>query len=106
MAGVVDVIADPAQSHLFNTDCVSCHTETRIQIDFAEDSEAELQRIAQEEGIDPEVLPRFNENLRNFGWFAFPPASGGAYKPFPTVARRAARETAASVAYLRAHFPD
>ena len=106
VAAVVDVIADPARSHLFNTDCVSCHTETRIQIDFAADGEAELQRIAREENIDPDMLPRVNENVRNFGWFAFPPGSGRAGAPFPTVTRRAARETAASVAYLRAHFPD
>ena len=26
---ILDVIADPAKSHFFNTDCVSCHTETR-----------------------------------------------------------------------------
>ena len=106
VAAVVDVIADPAQSHLFNTDCVSCHTETRIQIDFAADPEAELKRIAGEENIDPAVLPRFNDNLRNFGWFAFPAGSAQPGGPFPTVTRRAARETAASVAYLRAHFPD
>lgn len=106
VAAVVEVIADAARSHLFNTDCVSCHTETRIQIDFAADSEAELDRIAREENIDPAVLPRFNENVRNFGWFAFPPGTGRPDRPFPTVTRRAARETAASVEYFRAHFPD
>lgn len=106
VAAVVAVIADPARSHLFNTDCVSCHTETRIQIDFAANSEAELERIAREENIDPGMLPRFNENVRNFGWFAFPAGAGHPGGPFPTVTRRVARETAASVDYLREHFPD
>ena len=30
---IVDIIADPVKSHFFNTDCVSCHTDTMQAIE-------------------------------------------------------------------------
>ena len=32
-AAIAAVVADPARAHFFNTDCLSCHTETRREID-------------------------------------------------------------------------
>ena len=103
---VVDVIADTAKSHLFDTDCISCHTETRIEIDFSDNPAATLHQIAEEENIDADVLPKFPENVRNFGWFAFQPGSDKDLTAYATVTRRTARETADAVTYINANFPD
>jgi hypothetical protein len=87
---ILDVIADPAKSHFFNTDCVSCHTETRRAI--------ELLNITQVPGIDPAVLPKGSWNVRNFGW------SPAGKVSVPTVTRRAAAETAAVVAFINSEL--
>jgi hypothetical protein len=83
---VLDVIADPAKSHFFNTDCISCHTETRRAMD--------LQNIKDIPGINSATLPNGQWNIRNFGWS---PSSKGAHA---TVTRRTANETASVVSAI------
>jgi hypothetical protein len=83
---VLDLIADPTRSHFFNTDCVSCHTETRRAM--------ELLAVKAIPGIDTAVLPGDSWNVRNFGWSAAPTKA--------TVTRRTAAETAAVVAFINA----
>lgn len=85
---VLDVIADPTKSHFFNTDCVSCHTETQLSM--------ELQKPKAFPGIDPNVLPSGPWDVRNFGWA--PPAGKGAFHA--EVTRRAAAETTAVVTFI------
>jgi hypothetical protein len=80
---ILDTIADPNKSFFFNTDCVSCHTETQRAID--------LLNVKTMPGINPAVLPNGQWNIRNFGWS---PAEGLVHA---TVTRRAAAETAAVV---------
>jgi glutamine---fructose-6-phosphate transaminase (isomerizing) len=63
----LDLIADPSRSHFFNTDCVSCHTETRRAM--------ELLKVKDILGINSAVLPNGSWNVRNFGWS---PAEGPA----------------------------
>src|ERR1700677_3455754 len=82
---ILDVIADPGKSHFFNTDCVSCHTETRRTI--------ELLNTKDIPGIDPAALPTGSWDVRNFGWA--PPAGKGAFHA--EVTRRTAAETTAVV---------
>jgi hypothetical protein len=84
----LDLIADPSRSHFFNTDCVSCHTDTRLGMD-----RLHVTSIA---GIDSAVLPNGPWNVRNFGWSP-PPARG-------TVTRRTATETAAVVTFINANL--
>lgn len=105
-ASVAAVVADTARAHFFNTDCVSCHTETRREIYAAADRDATSAAIASREGIDPEAMPRSpadsdrsldNWNIRAFGWFPGVPAGARAHA---TVVRRTARETADVVACL------
>ena len=84
---ILDVIADPTKSHFFNTDCVSCHTETRRTM--------ELLKIKDIAGIDSAVLPNGSWDVRNFGWA---PSGRGLFQP--TVTRRTANETAAVVAFI------
>ncbi len=106
-AEIAAIVADPAQAHFFNTDCVSCHSETRREIDAATDGDAASAAIAAAEGIDPAAMPRgpddsgraFDKwNVRAFGWYpGFGPAGARAHA---TVVRRTARETADVLACL------
>jgi hypothetical protein len=87
---VLNTIADPTKSHFFNTDCVSCHTETRRAMD--------LQKITAIPGIDPAALPGGQWNIRNFGW------SPDDRPTRATVTRRTANETAAVVSAINAQL--
>ncbi|MGI9502112.1 MAG: hypothetical protein ACR2RE_03530 [Geminicoccaceae bacterium] len=82
MREIIDIIADPTQAHFFNTDCVSCHTETRREMDLLGTDRIDA-------AVDPSVLPTELWNVRNFGWFpSF--LNGGV---FATATRRTATET-------------
>ena len=88
-------IADATASHFFNTDCVSCHTETRKQIDMAgsrPEQRTMMGQIANEADIDVAVLPNGEWNVRAMGWApvnAFDITDGA----HATITRRAATET-------------
>jgi len=82
---ILDLIADPTKSHFFNTDCVSCHTETRRTMDIF--------KVSDIPGIDSRALPKDSWNVRNFGWS---PAGGLQ----ATVTRRTAAETAAVLTFI------
>jgi hypothetical protein len=89
---ILDVIADPTKSHFFNTDCISCHTETQRSM--------ELLHTKDIPGIDPAALPTGPWDVRNFGWA--PPAAKG---PFHAeVTRRTASETAAVVTFINSEL--
>jgi hypothetical protein len=88
---ILDLVADPERSHFFNTDCISCHTETRLGMDRL--------HIANFAGVDPSVLPNGQWNVRNFGWS--PPIEGPVQG---TVTRRTAAETAAVVNFINAQL--
>ncbi|WP_138472177.1 di-heme-cytochrome C peroxidase [Poseidonocella sp. HB161398] len=98
------VIADTSRSHFFNTDCVSCHTETRRQMDAGPDPMAAGAEIAAAEGIAAADLPadpggRLDHwNIRAFGWF--PGFGQTGERAHATVVRRTARETADVLACL------
>lgn len=89
---ILDIISDPTKSQFFNTDCVSCHTETRRAMD--------LQSVKDIPGIDPAVLPRGQWDIRNFGWSP----TGGKNPAVATVTRRAANETAAVAAFINSEL--
>lgn len=104
-AEIARIVADPAKSHFFNTDCVSCHTETRRELDAASNQNSVAEQIAEKEQIALEDLPRSPDgmgtrfdrwNVRAFGWFPGFPATNG--RAHATVVRRTARETAEVVA--------
>lgn len=90
-AATLDLIADPARSHFFNTDCISCHTETRLRMDNL--------NVASIAGIDDAALPPGPWTVRNFGWS--PPIDG---PPRGTVAERTAAETASVVQFVNANL--
>lgn len=82
------VVSDPKASHFFNTDCVSCHTETRRELDAGTSALS----IGTQADIDPAVLPNSIWNVRAFGWF--PPVTfAGTTTLHETITRRTATET-------------
>ncbi len=85
------MIADPAKSHFFNTDCISCHTETRRSM--------ELLKTKDIPGIDSAALPNDSWDVRNFGWS---PAAKGSFQA--TVTRRTAAETTAVVTFINSEL--
>lgn len=86
---IVDTIADPTKSHFFNTDCVSCHTET-TRATIRLDSKSRIK------DIEPMFIPTDNWNLRMFGWFG---SRGGGFNP-ATITRRTKNETKEVVKFL------
>jgi hypothetical protein len=88
---ILDTIADPSKSFFFNTDCVSCHTETRRTM--------ELQNVTAIPGISTAALPGGTWDVRNFGW-----GNAGKAGMQPTVTRRTANETAAVVTFINSQL--
>jgi hypothetical protein len=87
---IVDIIADPKKSHFFNTDCISCHTDTAQP----------LKRLGNNftvPAVAAAVLPKEDWNVRNFGWFTSFLRGGPAV---PTATRRTATETAEVVEFI------
>lgn len=85
----INTLVDPDASHMFNTDCVSCHTETKIGIDLLR-SNSHIK-----EDIDKLLLPDTIWNVRGFGWF--PRRNGPAQ---PTVSHRVGKETFAVLTFI------
>ncbi|MGB2645059.1 MAG: hypothetical protein WBG02_05045 [Candidatus Acidiferrum sp.] len=88
---IADVVADPAKSNFFNTDCASCHTETRRTMD--------IPGTAPIAGIDPAALPNGAWDVRNFGW-----GDAGKAGMQATVTHRTAAETAAVVSFINSEL--
>jgi hypothetical protein len=88
---ILDTIADPTKSFFFNTDCVSCHTETRRTM--------ELLNVTALAGINTATLPGGTWDVRNFGW-----GNAGKAGMQPTVTRRTANETAAVVSFINSQL--
>jgi hypothetical protein len=88
---ILDTIADPTKSFFFNTDCVSCHTETRRTM--------ELLNVTAIPGINPTALPGGTWDVRNFGW-----GNAGKAGMQATVTRRTANETAAVITIINAQM--
>ena len=86
---VLNTIADPTKSHFFNTDCVSCHTETRRALELLQPRDVPK--------ISAAPLPNGPWNVRNFGWS--PLIEGDAAG---SVSRRTAAETNAVVDFINA----
>jgi len=86
---ILDTIADPQKSFFFNTDCISCHTETQRTMT--------LVHVTNIPGINPAVLPSAGYDVRNFGW------GEGKNGIQATVTRRAANETAAVVNFVNSN---
>lgn len=105
---VADIIANPALSHFFNADCVSCHTESarRVDLGLSDSATHHFELPTGVSGIDPAMLPtsggsRPSWNVRNFGWFPDFFAGGATT---PTITMRTANEAADSVHFINEHY--
>jgi hypothetical protein len=87
---ILDTIADPQKSFFFNTDCISCHTETQRTMT--------LLNVTAIPGINQADLPSTQYDVRNFGWGA------GKAGMQSTVTRRAANETTAVVTFINSNL--
>lgn len=66
---IPDLIANPARSHFFNTDCFSCHSETTRRNALKLEVADAMFRFAKQGHVAPALLSDDFWNLRNFGWF-------------------------------------
>ena len=95
---IPDIVADPGRAHFFNTDCVSCHTETtRAKVLKIKPGKFAFKPPADFRGVEDAVTPKDDWNLRNFGWG--PPSERHA-----TVTQRAANETAEAVEFINQNY--
>jgi hypothetical protein len=98
---IPDLIANPQRAHFFNTDCVSCHSESarRAALNLTiEDSPFRFQIPEGVSGPDESLLPRDQWNVRNLGWF---PRGN---KAVATVTMRTANEAAESVHFINERY--
>lgn len=67
---IVDWVANPEKSHFFNTDCVSCHSETTLrERKSIPESRFAFQSESGVSGLSEGLVPENEWNVRNFGWF-------------------------------------
>lgn len=96
---IPNIIANPQVSHFFNTDCVSCHSESTRRANFKLDSGSGPFHYLRPAGISGPAAnllpssPRHSWSTRNFGWF--PLAT-----PKETVTLRTANEAAESAEFI------
>lgn len=95
---IPDIVANPAMSHFFNTDCISCHTETtRTKILGLPHGQFAFE-VKGTSGLDRAVEPTDKWNLRNFGWFQS--AFGSDREIKATATTRCLNETAEAVEFI------
>lgn len=97
---ISDIIANPETSHFFNTDCVSCHSESarRKELNTGDvDPQFRFQLPPGISGVDSELLPQNKWNVRNLGWFQ-------RRTVVPTVTMRTANEAAESADFINKKY--
>ena len=100
---IPDLVANPQRAHFFNTDCVSCHTEStrRRALDLpAGDGALRFATPDGISGVDDAVVPGDIWNTRNFGWFQ----RRASDRIAPTVTMRTANEAAESVEVINRDY--
>ncbi len=101
---IPDIIANPQIAHFFNTDCVSCHSESARRQDLnisTKDARFQYQRPVSISGTNTALLPSNQWNVRNFGWF---PDFFGTGATVATVTMRTANETAEAVEFINHEY--
>jgi len=101
---IPDLVAHPERSHFFNTDCLSCHTETRRRMELSlTPGKFAFRRNGTAPEVDPAVLPKHEWNVRNLGWIQLPELIGGG-PAVATVTQRTANETAEVVDHIERDY--
>jgi hypothetical protein len=100
---IPDIVANPERSHFFNTDCVSCHSESsrRKELNVSPiDAMFRFAVPAGVSGLDETLLPKDRWNVHNFGWFQRPASSPA----LATVTMRTANESAESADFINREY--
>lgn len=98
---IPDVIANPRLSHVLNTDCVSCHTESTRRHNLSipvGDGMFQFARPSGISGVDEAHLPQSRWNVRNFGWFQ------QGFQTAPTITMRTANEAAEAAEFVNREY--
>jgi hypothetical protein len=101
---IPDLIANPQRAHFFNTDCVSCHSESARRANLkikAGNGPFAYTRPRGVSGVSEKVLPTSKWNVRNFGWF---PVRGAA--AVATATFRTANEAADSADFINKEYKE
>ncbi len=100
---IPDIVANPTKSHFFNTDCVSCHTESQRRVLLQLPASVFAFQV---HGNSPKVaddcISKHHWNVRNFGWF--PDALDSQRLTVPTVTQRTANESAEVVEFIEREY--
>jgi hypothetical protein len=99
---IPDIVANPQMSHFFNTDCVSCHTEStrRANLNLLSfNSNFRYQRPNGISSITATLRPNDVWNVRNFGWGH--PRNGGVVA---TASQRTANEAAETTDFINRNY--
>ncbi len=99
---IPDLVANPNLANFFNTDCISCHTESSRRKELGIRVQDDEFRFVLPEGISAvseDVLPQQRWNVRNFGWF---PTGNTAVE---TCTQRTANESAESADFINREYP-
>ncbi|WEM43845.1 hypothetical protein PTW35_08740 [Photobacterium sp. DA100] len=101
---IPNIIANPVNSNVMNTDCVSCHTEStrRSILKLTTVSADQFQLPELEPYVMDDLLPKDKWNVRNFGWFTKDVLTD----PKPIISTRAANETASSLKFIKEHYAN
>lgn len=99
---IPDHIANPQLSHFFNTDCMSCHTESqRRKIGGFGPGKTAFKWPSGVASLDDSVRQNERWNVRNQGWF---PDFFGGGKAREIISQRTANETAEVVEFINEKY--
>jgi hypothetical protein len=85
---IIANVLHPERSHVFNTDCVSCHSNRELMLGSANAKGRYVIPKGISAYVSPKAVPKSSWNLRNFGWSD----DNG-----PSISLRTATETASVV---------
>lgn len=99
---IPDIITNPQESGLPNTDCISCHSEGLLRrVDTSKAGDYRYRIPANISGVKKLFLPRSRWNVHNFGWF---PSASPTAAPIPTISQRTANEAAESADFINREY--
>jgi len=95
---IPNIIANPNYCNVFNTDCISCHSESTRRSLLGLEENVKY-KFSLENLVKKELLPTDIYNVRNFGWFG-----NITDMAKPIISMRTANETANVLEYIKKNY--
>jgi hypothetical protein len=95
---IPNIIANPDFCNVFNTDCISCHSESTRRSLLGLEENVNY-KFSSENLVKKELLPTGIYNVRNFGWFG-----NVTDMAKPIISMRTANETANVLEYIKKNY--